>query len=91
MWVSGGSNTQNKEGTQLDLSWFRLLSPTSSSIVIFMLRMPNLRVTNGGKSREIGRGPLGAILELFDVLPRTLGTGPIRISLSLGAMPTLIS
>lgn len=45
VWVSGGLDTQNTEGTQLNLSWFGLLSPTSSSIVTFALGMPNQGVT----------------------------------------------
>jgi hypothetical protein len=45
VWVSGGSDTQNTEMTQLDLSWFRLLSLTSSSIVTFVLGMLNEEVT----------------------------------------------
>ena len=40
VWVSGGLDTQNMKGIELDLSVW-LLRSTSSSIVIFVLGMPN--------------------------------------------------
>jgi hypothetical protein len=65
VWVSSGSDIQNAKGTQLDLSWFRLLSPTSSNIVIFVLGMPNRGYNGGNRERLVG----DAILEFVDVLP----------------------
>jgi hypothetical protein len=51
------------------LSWFRLLSPTSSSIVIFMLRNAHWGLQRW-KSREFGRGSVGAILVFLGVFPQ---------------------
>jgi hypothetical protein len=49
-----------------------------SSIVIFVLGMP-IGDYNDGKSREFGRGSLGAILVLVGVLPQRVRN---RISLA---------
>ena len=68
VWVSDSSATQNMKGTQLNLSPFGFLSPTSSSIMIFVLGMPN-RGLQWWKSREIGRGSLSAILEFVGIVP----------------------
>jgi hypothetical protein len=55
VWVSGGSGTQNMQGTQIGLSWFGLLSPTSSSIVFFMLGMCNWVITMVENKRNLQR------------------------------------
>jgi hypothetical protein len=50
-----------------DLYWFGFLSPTSSSIVFFVLSSIQIDDYNNG-DREFGGGSLDAILWLFDVL-----------------------
>jgi hypothetical protein len=62
------------KGMQLGLSRFRLLSPMSSSIMIFVLGIPNQGL-QWWKSREIGKGSLSTILEFIGIVPQSLDVG----------------
>lgn len=64
MRVSDGLDTQNTQGTRIDLSWFRLLSPTCNSMVFFKLEMPNQGIAMV-EPGEFDRGFCGAILGFF--------------------------
>jgi hypothetical protein len=52
VWDSLGLDTQDMEGTQLDLSCFGLLSPMPSSMVIFMLGCP-IRCYHGANRERL--------------------------------------
>jgi hypothetical protein len=58
---------KTRKGLRSVLSWFVLLSPTSNTIVFFvLLGMPNRGIIIE-ESREIGRRSHGAILEFLAV------------------------